>query len=168
MEPIQLNIKVTVEASKETATLITILADFAKKLAERSEKLEPTGAHVYTGGGPKPRKNEEAGEKPAAQPSRLEDPEAEGPSDDPFAGLEEPKAGAAKPEPAAEPEKAATHEGALRAVEDAKKRGIPKALILQTLRESFKANAAADLQGKDIPEFIRKMNSLKAPGKGTN
>lgn len=163
MEPIQINIKATVEASKETAALITILADFAKKLTERSEQIGPAGAYVYTGGAPKAKKDEAAPTPEApADPAPAEAPSAD---DDPFAGLEEsPKAApAAAPASPDETAKAATHEDALKAVEDARKRGIPKEMILRTLREGFGANAAADLADKDIPEFIRKMNSLKAP-----
>jgi outer membrane biosynthesis protein TonB len=158
MNPIQ--IEVTVSLSPETTQFLMDALSLLKSgpVAEMPDLPEPKDPPKAE---PKPKAEAKKPEAPKAQPAPKPDPtpateDALGgfPGDDPEP--EEPKDEGPKKTAAT----AGTHEGALKAIEAAKARGVAIKYIRDVLK-NFGANAPAEIPQEKLPSFIAKVDALK-------
>jgi outer membrane biosynthesis protein TonB len=157
MEPIQINIKVTVEFTKETVEAVSNALLGLLKIAEGLSPKKTLEKESYDVCEPMPEEKPKPEPKPEEKPIPEETPDGS----DPFAGIAEPKQVDAKKD---EPSKAVTHEDALKAVEAAKKRGVEIKWIREVLK-LFGANAPVDVPVDKLPEFIKKVGALRGLAK---
>lgn len=149
MEPIKLEMTVTVRLSDETEQFIIDalnvigakgkepeMPDFGGKPAAETQQKAPEAK-------PEPKK-----EEPKPEPEEKPDEGGENPFGD-------------VPEPKKEESKGPTHEDAVKACEDARKRGIPVKQIRGLMAKYGNAGCVADIKDADMADFIAKLGAMK-------